>query len=93
MMLELSPDMEQIEKNKAALALLAQEDAEDADPDPQERGAQGGPDTPDTSEGTAADLFTGRLGRIHSGGDGRWSESCGERFVEGMEEKRRQGHL
>lgn len=45
------------------------------------------------SDGTAADLFAGRLGGIHSGGQGRWSENAGEKFAAGMEEKRRQGHL
>lgn len=48
---------------------------------------------PEESEGSAADLFAGRLGGIRSGGQGRWSENTGDKFAAGMEEKRKQGHL
>lgn len=48
---------------------------------------------PEEAQGSAADLFAGRLGGIHSGGQGRWSENTGEKFAAGMEEKRKQGHL
>ena len=43
--------------------------------------------------GSAYDLFKGLIGRSRSGGDGLWSQNCGEKFAEGMAEKRRQGHL
>ena len=45
------------------------------------------------SEGSAYDLFEGLIGHFRSGGEGRWLENCGEKFAEGMAEKRRQGHL
>ncbi len=52
-----------------------------------------GAEVPETApEGSAYDLFAGRIGRIHSGG-GRWSEDTGAKFADGMEEKRQQGHL
>ena len=46
----------------------------------------------DTPESSAYNLFAGRIGRIHGGG-GNWSEDTGTKFADGMEEKRRQGHL
>jgi hypothetical protein len=46
-----------------------------------------------TEEGSAYDLFKGLIGHFRSGGDGLWSQNCGEKFAEGMAEKRRQGHL
>ncbi len=49
-------------------------------------------ETGEAPEGSAYDLFAGRIGGIHSGG-GRWSENTGAKFVEGMEGKRRQGRL
>lgn len=42
---------------------------------------------------TLADLFTGRVGRIGSGGRERLSESTGEQFAEHLEAKRRANHL
>ena len=46
----------------------------------------------ETAEGSAADLFVSRIGRI-KGSTEAYSQNCGERFAEGMAEKRRQGHL
>jgi len=43
--------------------------------------------------GSAYDLFEGLVGQVGSGGHGQWSQNCGEKFAEGMAEKRRQGHL
>jgi hypothetical protein len=40
-----------------------------------------------------ADLFTGRTGRIHSGGRERLSERVNEEFAEYLERKRREGAL
>ena len=42
---------------------------------------------------TLADLFTGRVGRIRSGGKERLSEECGAKFTDYLVEKRRSGHL
>ena len=42
---------------------------------------------------TLADLFAGRIGRIHSGGQEVLSEECGTRFAEYLEEKRHGGQL
>ena len=88
LMLELSPDTEARLRRKAERAgqslpdyLLAGADAEE---DEEEA---------DTSEGSAADLFAGRIGRFRSGGDGEWSQDTGRKFAEGMAEKRRQGRL
>jgi len=88
LMLELSPDTEARLRRKAERAgqslpdyLLAVADAEE---DEEEA---------DTSEGSAADLFAGRIGRFRSGGDGEWSQDTGRKFAEGMAEKRRQGRL
>lgn len=88
LMLELSPDTEARLRRKAARAgqslpdyLLAIADAEE---DEEET---------DVSEGSAADLFAGRIGRFRSGGDGEWSQDTGRKFAEGMAEKRRQGRL
>lgn len=88
LMLELSPDTEARLRRKAERAgqslpdyLLAVADAE---ADEEET---------DASEGSAADLFAGRIGRFRSGGDGEWSQDTGRKFAEGMAEKRRQGRL
>ena len=40
-----------------------------------------------------ADAIKGRLGRVHSGGDQRLSEGCGERLTDHLTAKRREGHL
>jgi hypothetical protein len=42
---------------------------------------------------TLAQMFAGRIGRIHSGGTERLSEDCGERFTDYLEDKRREGRL
>ena len=88
LMLELEPEVETRLRRKAERAgqslpeyLIAVADAE-----PEEAGE-------DASEGSAYDLFEGLIGQVASGGEGRWSEDCGEKFAEGMAEKRRQGHL
>ena len=39
-----------------------------------------------------ADLFAGRIGRFQSG-KGAFSENCGERFTDYLEQKRREGRL
>ena len=49
-------------------------------------------DGPD-GEVTLADLFAGRVGRIQSGGTERLSETCGEKFTDYIEAKRKAGHL
>lgn len=88
LMLELEPEVETRLRRKAERAgqslpeyLIAVAEAE-----PEEAGD-------DASEGSAYDLFKGSIGHFRSGGEGRWSENCGEKFAEGMAEKRRQGHL
>jgi hypothetical protein len=43
--------------------------------------------------GTLADLFVGRVGRIRSGGREQFSEECGAKFTDYLEEKRKAGHL
>ncbi len=43
--------------------------------------------------GTLADLFTGRIGKVRSGGGERLSEDCGAKFTEHLNEKRSAGHL
>jgi hypothetical protein len=45
------------------------------------------------SQKTLADLFVGRVGRIHSGGKNHLAEECGEAFTDYLEEKRKAGHL
>ena len=40
-----------------------------------------------------ADLFSGRIGRIRSGGRETLSDRCGERFADDLEVKRREGQL
>jgi hypothetical protein len=42
---------------------------------------------------TLADLFAGRVGHIHSGGQEHLSEECGAKFTDYLEEKRKAGHL
>ena len=88
LMLELSPDTEARLQRKAERAgkslpeyLIAVADAE---PEEAEE---------DDSEGSAYDLFKGRIGLFRSGGDGTWSQDTGRKFAEGMAEKRRQGRL
>lgn len=50
-------------------------------------------DAPTEAPKTLADLFAGRVGRIHGGGSERWSEGCGEKFSDYVEAKRREGNL
>lgn len=40
-----------------------------------------------------ADLFAGRVGHIRSGGKEHWSEECGAKFTDYLEEKRKAGRL
>lgn len=54
---------------------------------------QSGAAPADQSAGTLAERFTGRLGRIRSGGQKRLSENCGEQFTEALVAKRQAGHL
>jgi hypothetical protein len=42
---------------------------------------------------TLADLFTGRTGRIRSGGKKCFSEDSGQKFTDDLEAKKRAGHL
>lgn len=42
---------------------------------------------------TMADVLRGRTGRIASDGKIAYSQNCGELFTDGLEEKRREGHL
>ena len=86
--LELSPETEARLRRKAERAgqslpdyLIAVADAEDEEGEAS------------VAEGSAADLFAGRIGRFRSGGDGNWSQDTGRKFAEGMVEKRRQGRL
>ena len=76
LMLELSPDTEARLRRKAERAgqslpdyLLAVAEAE---ADEEE---------PDASEGSAADLFAGRIGRI-KGSTEAYSQNCGKRFAD-----------
>ncbi len=92
--LELAPELE------ARLRLKAQSEGQDITAYlhflvERETGDEGSEqeDTEEEPEGSAYDLFAEHIGRIHSGGQGRWSEDTGEKFAAGMEEKRRQGHL
>jgi hypothetical protein len=88
LMLELPPDVEARLRRKAERAVQGLPDyllaVADAKADEEET---------DASEGSAADLFAGRIGRFRSGGDGEWSENCGEKFAEGMAKRRRRGRL
>ena len=87
LMLELSPETEARLRRKAERAgqslpdyLLAVAEAEE-----DEEG-------PDATEGSAADLFAGRIGRI-KGSTEAYSQNCGERFTEYVVEKRKAGNL
>lgn len=87
LMLELSPDTEARLRRKAERAgqslpdyLLAVADAEE---DEEES---------DGSEGSAADLFAGRIGRI-KGSKEAYSQNCGERFTQYVVEKHKAGDL
>ncbi len=87
LMLELSPDTEARLKRKAERAgqslpdyLLAVADAEAEE------------EEPDASEGSAADLFAGRIGRI-KGSTEAYSQNCGQRFTEYVVEKHKAGNL
>jgi hypothetical protein len=42
---------------------------------------------------TLADLFKGRVGGIRSGGQGRWSENGGEKFIDYLVQKQKEGRL
>lgn len=53
---------------------------------------QSQPEVSSDSGGTMADRFAGRLGRIH-GSSEPFSQNCGERFTDYLEEKRRNGTL
>ena len=88
LMLELSPDTEARLQRKAGRAgqslseyLIAVADAEVEE------------EETDDAEGSAYDLFKGRIGLFRSGGDGTWSQDTGRKFAEGMAEKRRKGIL
>ena len=87
LMLELSPDTEARLQRKAERAgqslpdyLLAVADAE-----AEEEEAE-------VSEGSAADLFAGRIGRI-KGSTEAYSQDCGERFAQYLVEKHKAGSL
>ncbi len=92
--LELLPEMETRLRRRAKRAgqdlpsfLLAVADREAQEETEEEEVAE------DEQEGSAYDLFAGRIGRINGLSEANWSENCGEKFTEGMVEKRRQGHL
>jgi len=86
--LELTPEVEAALRRKAAregqeiaaylLSVVNREAQEDSEEE--------------QTEGNAYDLFAGRLGGIHSSGK-PWAQDCGRTLAEGVEEKRRQGHL
>ncbi len=85
--LELSPDLEARLQRKAKRAgqslpdyLLAVADAEDEE---EEASA---------TEGSAADLFAGRIGCI-KGSSEAYSQSCGQRFTEYLAGKHQAGIL
>jgi len=42
---------------------------------------------------TLAELMKGRLGRVHSGGDQRLFEGCGEQLTDHLAAKRQKGNL
>ena len=86
--LELAPEVESRLRKKAEKAgqslpeyLIAIADAEVEE------------EETDESEGSAYDLFKGRIGLFRSGSDGAWSQDTGRKFAEGMAEKRRKGTL
>ena len=59
----------------------------------QERFGEETKETPETeSEGSAYDLFAGRIGRIH-GSNEALSQNPGERFTEYVVKKHQEGHL
>ncbi len=47
---------------------------------------------PEAEEGSAAELFAGRIGLIH-GASEAFSQDCGQRFTEYVAEKHRAGQL
>lgn len=84
LMLELSPETEARLRRKAERAgqslpdyLLAVANAESEE---------------EASEGSAADLFAGRIGRI-KGSTEAYSQNCGQRFTEYVVEKHKAGNL
>lgn len=92
--LELPPEMETRLHRRAERAgqdlpsfLLAVADREAQEETEEEEMAE------EEQEGSAYDLFAGRIGRINGSSEATWSENCGEEFTKGMVEKRRQGHL
>jgi len=60
---------------------------------PTTKGRKGLQETRKEGPKTLAELFTGRVGRIHSGAQERLSEACGETFTDYLEAKRQAGHL
>ncbi len=87
LVLELSPETEARLQRKAERAgqslpdyLLAVADAE------------AGEEVMNASEGSAADLFAGRIGRI-KGSTEAYSQNCGQRFTEYVVEKHKAGNL
>ncbi len=92
--LELPPEMETRLRRKAERAgqdlpsfLLTVADREAQEETEEEEIVE------EEQEGSAYDLFKGHIGRINGSREACWSENCGEKFTEGMVEKRRQGHL
>ena len=60
---------------------------------PTTKGIEDLQETREEGPKTLADLFAGRVGRIHSGAKERLSEACGETFTDYVEAKRKAGHL
>lgn len=87
LMLELSPDTEARLRRKAERAgqslpdyLVAVADAEVEE------------DEASIADGSAADLFAGRIGRI-KGSSEAYSQNCGQRFTEYLAKKHQAGSL
>lgn len=60
---------------------------------PKTTDMEGGQEVQEEGAKTLADLFAGREGRIQSGSKERLSETCGEKFTDYLEAKRKAGHL
>lgn len=87
LMLELSPETEARLRRKAERAGQSLPDylvaVADAEVEEEEASA---------AEGSAADLFAGRIGRI-KGSSEAYSQNCGQRFTEYLMEKHQAGSL
>jgi hypothetical protein len=84
--IELPPDLETQLREKASklgqdpsayIAGLVNQDLRRTEGEPQ----------------TLAEMFSGRVGLVNSGGAERLSENTGDKFTDALEQKRREGHF